>query len=76
MALFKKLSTARQSVIIDDIETIQSQISSKKTDITALQDRLEIEENKIVALQSLTTNHTSQLMSNGDILALNEKLEN
>jgi hypothetical protein len=76
MALFRQLLTARQSVIIDDIETIQSQISSKKTDITALQDRLEMEENKIVALQTLTTNHTSQLTSNGDILALNEKIEN
>ena len=46
MALFRQLLTARQSVIIDDIETIQSQISSKKTDITALQDRLEMDENK------------------------------
>jgi hypothetical protein len=75
MALFRQLLTARQSVIIDDIETLQSQISSKKTDITALQDRLDIEENKIVALQSLTTNHTSQLTSNGDTLALNLKIE-
>jgi hypothetical protein len=40
-----------------------------------LQDRLEIEENKIVALQSLTTNNTSQLTSNGDILGLNLKIE-
>ena len=36
MALFKKLSTARQSVIIDDIETLQSQISSKEDDITRI----------------------------------------
>jgi hypothetical protein len=50
MALFRQLLTARQSVIIDDIETLQSQISSKKTDITALQGRLDIEEKKKVAL--------------------------
>jgi Cu2+-containing amine oxidase len=75
MALFRQLLTARQSVIIDDFETIQSQINSKKTDITALQDRLDIEENNILALQPLTTSHTSQLTSNGDILALNLKLE-
>ena len=43
MALFRQLLTARQSVIIDDIETLQSQISSKEDDITALQGRLDIE---------------------------------
>ena len=65
--------TARQSVIIDDIETLQSQISSKEDDITALQDRLDIEVAKINALQSLTTSHTSQLNTNDDTLALNFK---
>ena len=76
MALFEKLSTARQSVIIDDIENLQSQINSKEDDITALQDRLDIEVAKIKALQSLTTSHTSQLNTNGDTLALNLKIEN
>jgi hypothetical protein len=76
MALFRQLLTARPSINIDDIETIKSQISPKKTDITALQGRLDIEESKILALQSLTTNHTSQLTSNGDILELNLKLVN
>ena len=75
MALFRQLLTARQSVIIDDIETLQSQISSKEDDITALQGRLDTEVAKINALQSLTTSHTSQLNTNGDTLALNLKIE-
>jgi hypothetical protein len=49
--LFRQLLTARQSVIIDDIETLQSQISSKEDDITALQGRLDTEVAKINALQ-------------------------
>ena len=75
MALFRQLLTARQSVIIDDIETLQSQISSKEDDITALQGRLDSEVAKINALQSLTTSHTSQLNTNNDTLALNLKIE-
>ena len=43
MALFRQLLTARQSIIIDDIETLQPQISSKEEDITALKDRLDTE---------------------------------
>ena len=50
MALIRKLLTARQSVIIDDIETSQSQISSKEDYITALQDRLDTEVAKINAI--------------------------
>jgi sulfur transfer complex TusBCD TusB component (DsrH family) len=76
MALFKKLSTARQSVIIDDIENLQSQINSKEDDITALQDRLDIGVAKINALQSLMTSHTSQLKTKDDTLALNLKIDN
>jgi len=76
MALFRQLLTARQSVIIDDIETLQSQISSKEDDITALQGRLDSEVAKINALQSLTTSHTSQLNTNNDTLALKLQIEN
>ena len=76
MALFRQLLTARQSVIIDDIETIQSQISSKKDDITTLRGILDTEVAKITALQSLTISHTSQLTSNGDTLALRLQIEN
>ena len=36
MALFRQLLTASQSVIKDDIETLQSQISSKEDDITRI----------------------------------------
>ena len=67
--------TARQSVIIDDFETLQSQISLKDDDITALKGRLDSEVAKIIALRSLTTSHASQLTFNGDILAFNLKLE-
>jgi len=76
MALFRQLLTARQSVIIDDIETLQSQISSKEDDITALQGRLDSEVAKINALQSLTTSHTSQLNTTNDTLALKLQIEN
>ena len=76
MALFRQLLTARQSVIIDDIETIQSQISSKKDDITTLRGILDTEVAKITALQSRTTSHTCQLTSNGDTLALRLQIEN
>jgi sorbitol-specific phosphotransferase system component IIA len=40
-----------------------SQISSNDTDILALQSRLNLEEPKISALQTLTTSHTSQINS-------------
>ena len=76
MALFRQLLTARQSVIIDDIETIQSQISSKKDDITTLRGILDTEVAKITALQSLTTSHSCQLTSNGDTSALRLQIEN
>jgi hypothetical protein len=35
MAFLKKLSTARKNVIIDGIETVQSQVNSKDIDINA-----------------------------------------
>ena len=75
MALLRQLLTARKSGIKDDIETPQSQINSKESDITSFKDRLDTGENKIIAFQSLTISHTSQLTSNGDILSLNERSE-
>ena len=58
------------------LASLQTQIDTHDDDIVALQGRLDTEEPKTSALQSLTESHTSQIESNDDdILALQGRLD-